>query len=305
MIKTHIILTMAVIFIGVVYFTGCSHGTIQEVYWESHNSVAFDEERKGNIAEAETTFKVALGRAVQLEDEEKIAISQHNLGAFYRRQNRVHDAIPYLKLALVGKEKVFGQASKETGTTLAQLAASYATEGNYFEGRQYADRLKPLAKYYSGAQALFVEKVLGAYVIDTEKYNKKVAELKPLADSGDPKAQYQLASEYFDGPYAKELLPEILTLYEKAAAQGFIEAQYYLGVLYDKGRGVRNDDKKARAYYKMAAENNDVRAQFNYATFLLKGRGGPRNEKEAWEWISKSSARGFPPAQRLLLKHTY
>ena len=206
-------------------------------------------------------------------------------------------------MALKQKETVFGPTSEETGITLASLAATYSMEGNRFEGRQYADRLKPLAKYYSGQTASFVEEVLGCYVIDTEKYNKKVAELKILADSGDPKAQYLLANEYFDGPDAKELLPEILTLYEKAAEQGVAEAQYYLGVLYDKGRGVSNDDKKAREYYKVAAENNHSMAQFNYGAFLLNGKGGPKNEKEAWKWIRKSSEGGFSEAKRVLQKH--
>ena len=297
------IFNLALLGLFLVLFSACSQQAIQEVYWKAGTGVALDEERKGNLEAAETELRVAHGRAVRLEDEEKMAISLQNLGAFYRRQNRLQEAIYHLKMALKQKEIVFGPTNEETGITLASLAATYAMEGNRFEGRQYADRLKPLAKYYSGQTASFVEEVLGFYVIDTEKYNEKVAELKPLADSGDPKAQYQLASEYFGGPDAKELLPEILTLYEKAAEQGFIEAQYYLGVLYDKGMGVSNDDKKARKYYKVAAENNHVLAQFNYATFLLKGKGGPKNENEAWDWIRKSSEQGNSYAQRLLRQH--
>ena len=296
---------IALIFIFTVLglSAGCSHQAIQEVYWKAGTSVAFDAERKGNIQEAEKELKVALARADRELDDEKLASSLHNLGSFYRRQNRFSDAIHYLNQALKLKEKVSGPTSEKTGRTLAELAAVYATEGNIFEGRVYADRLKPLAKYYSGDEALFVEKIIEIYSIDYEKYKSDVARLKPKADAGDPEAQYELAAVYFDGPYAKELLPEIISLYEKAANQGYTHAQNYLGVLYDKGRGVANDDVKARKWYRIAAENNHSNGQFNYAVFLIQGRGGPQNEDEGWALIRKLSAQGYAPAQRALSQY--
>ena len=301
--KMKSIFNLALLSLFLLFLSACSHQAIQETYWKAGTGVALDEERKGNLEEAETKLRVALGRATRIEDEEKIAHSLYNLGAFYRRQNRLVEAVDYLNKALKLNDKVFGPTSKITGLTLAQLAATHAMEDNLFEGRQYADRLKPLAKYYSDNQALFVERVLAAYVIDIEKYNKKVAELKPLADSGDPEAQIRLAKEYYGGPDAKELMPEILALYEKAAGQGSALAQYILGVTYTEGWGVSKDDVKAREYYKKSAENNYHFAQYNYAIFLLHGRGGPKNEIEAWDWMKKSSAQGNPDAQRMLTRH--
>lgn len=291
------------ILIALLSSFGCSHHAIQEAYWGAGTSVALDEERKGNIQEAETELKVALARADRELDDEKLVSSLYNLGAFYRRQNRLSDAIHYLNESLKLEEKVSGASSERTGRILAELAAAYAMEGNFFEGRAYADRLKPLAKYYSGNEALFVEKVFEAYAIDTEKYENDVARLKSRADAGDPEAQYELAAVYFDGPHAKELLLEIIGLYEKAADQGYTDAQYYLGVMYDKGRGVPNDDVKAREWYRIAAENSHSIGQFNYAVFLMQGRGGPKNEDEAWAWIKKSSAQGYPSAQRALSQY--
>jgi TPR repeat protein len=297
------IINLISIVTALVLSAGCSHHAIQEAYWGAGTSVALDEERKGNIQEAETELKVALARANRELDDEKLATSLHNLGAFYRRQNRLSDAIHYLNEALKLEEKVSGVSSERTGRTLAELAAAYAMEGNLFEGRIYADRLKPLAKNYSGNEALFVEKVFEAYAIDTEKYEGDVARLKSRADAGSPEAQYELAAVYFDGPHAKDLLPEIIGLYENAADKGYADAQYYLGVMYDKGRGVTNDDMKAREWYRIAAENNHAVGQFNYAVFLMQGRGGPKNEDEAWAWIRKSSAQGYPSAQRALTQY--
>lgn len=77
---------------ALVLFVGCSHHAIQEAYWGAGTSVAHDEERKGNIQEAETELKVALARADRELNDEKLASSLHNLGAFYRRQNRLSDA---------------------------------------------------------------------------------------------------------------------------------------------------------------------------------------------------------------------
>lgn len=272
------------------------------MYWGAGTSVALDEEKKGNIQNAETELRIALDRANKELDNEKIASSLHNLGAFYRRQNRLSDAIHYLSEALELEENVSDPTGERIGRTIAELAATYSMEGNLFEGRQYADRLEPLAKIYTGNEAIFVEKVLKSYLIDHEKYKNSITELKPLADSGDPAAQYQLADIYFNGPNAKDLLPKIISLYEKSASQNYVDAQYYLGVMYDKGRGVLNDDIKAREWYKLAAENNHSIGQYNYAVFLIQGRGGPKNENEAWNWMKKSSEQGYPSAQRAMRK---
>ena len=282
-----------------VNLAACSR-TIQAVYWDAGTSVALNEEKKGNLQKAETELRVALARATRELNEEMVASSHHNLGAFYRRQERLPEALKYLNEALILEEKVSGPMSERTGRTLAELSAAYAMENNLFEGRPFAKRLEPLAGLYKANESLFVKQVLEFYKIDIEKYDREVAKLKPLADAGDPIANYQLALVYFNGPDAKELIPQILTLYEVAANQGYSDAQYVLGVMYDKGRGMTADDQKSREWYRVAANNNHRIGQFNYAVFLLQGRGGARNETEAWEWIKKSSAQNYPGAQRLL-----
>lgn len=280
----------------------CSTSATQEVYWKSGMGVALDDERKGNIQEAETGLRVALGRAERELDDEQVASSLYNLGGFYLRQYRLPEAIYYLGEALPLADKVSGPQSELIAHTLVYLAAAYANEGDYYEGRPYANRLKSMTSYFSGEELAFMEEVLQDYVIDTEKYQEAVANLKPLADAGDSEAQYQLAAVYFDGPEAEVLMPEILDLYKKSAALGYVKAQYYLGVLYDKGRGVQRDDAQARKWYRTAAENGDAAGQYNYAVFLGMGRGGPANEGEAWEWVNKSADQGFPPAQMLVKK---
>jgi hypothetical protein len=109
-----------------VTLSACSRQSIQEVYWGAGTSVALSEEKNGNIKEAETELRVALGRATRELDNGKIASSLHNLGAFYRRQVRLSEAIHYLVEALKLEEQVSGPTSKRTGRTLAELSAAYA-----------------------------------------------------------------------------------------------------------------------------------------------------------------------------------
>ncbi|MEJ1386466.1 MAG: tetratricopeptide/SEL1-like repeat protein [Candidatus Sedimenticola sp. (ex Thyasira tokunagai)] len=300
--KKFFLFPSVLIFILII-ISACGHKTIQNVYWDAGTSVAIGEEKKGNIRSAETEFKVALTRAERELDKNRIASSNHNLGAFYRRQNRLSDAIHYLNEALKLEAEVSGPNSERTGRTLAELAAAYLMENNFFEGRPIANRLEALKSYYRGDEAVFVERVLEFYQFDTEKYNEAVARLKPLADSGDPKSQRELAYVYSDSPDAKELMPEILKLYRSSAEQSYSESQYYLGVIYDKGRGVESDNTEARKWYRIAAENGHPVAQFNYGVFLEQGRGGPKNESEAWIWFKKSAKQGYPSAQRAMRQY--
>ncbi len=296
------VLTLSCVVFVSLSLASCTNKSIQKTYWKAGTTVAYDEERKGNPSEAEKEYIMALQRANRELDDEQIASSLHNLGAFYRRQDRGSESIHYLSEALKMKEKLYGQTNEKTGRTLAELSAIYAIEGNFFEGREYANRLKSISNYYTGEEASFVDEVLKAYAIDMDKYTKDVSMIKPIADSGDPEAKFQLASIYFDGPYAKEMLPEIIGLYEKSANQGYNESQYYLGVIYDKGRGVAKDDVTARKWYRIAAENKHKIAQFNYAVFLLQGRGGEIDEGEGWNWMEKSSLQGYEAAQRALVQ---
>lgn len=291
---------LIILFSIMLVFTACSHQSIQGVYRDSGTSVALEEEQRGNLQKAETEFKIAVGRAKMHLGDTEIADSQFQLGAFYRRQNRPADAIFHLQKALSMEESLSGPQSEKCGRILAELAAAFLQEENYFEGRPLATRLEPLAIYYTGNAAIFVEKVLAAYAIDPQKYAQEVAHYKTLADSGDPQAQYDLANVFFDGPEAKQRIPEILHLYQQAAGQGHVGAQYYLGVMYDKGRGVDNDDAIARDWYRTAAENGHPAGQWNYAVFMMQGRGGTKDKREAMVWVKKSAAQGYPSAQRAL-----
>lgn len=272
----------------------------QEVYWDASTATEFYWVEEGKVEKGEERLQSALARARRELGDDYIAKSLFNLGTFYRRQQRLTEAIVHLREGLELNDKVFGLTSERSGKFLAELAAAHAMEQNLFDGRPFADRLKPLAGLFRDTDAAFVKMVLDIYEIDLEKYEREVNKLTRLADSGDPVAQYELANTYFDGPNAKELMPQILRLYETAANQGYANAQSYLGVMYRLGRGVNRDDQKAREWFRIAAKNNHSQGQYNYALSLMNGEGGPKDEKEARRWLEKSSAQGNRLALKLL-----
>lgn len=302
---------LALVWLSVI-ISACSHLSMQKTYWWAGTYNALEEEKKGNVIQAETELFALLDRATKKLDDEKIADSLYNLGAFFYRQNYMFRAIYNLQKALELYEKVSDPTNKQIVKTLTILSAAYVESNNIFDGRQYADRLRDLVRFHEYHQAPIMEKVLtffeadetaavvkvlSFYDIDLKRYAKDIAKLKPLADAGMPKAQYQLAKTYYEGPDARQLLPEILLLYHAAEARGIADAQIGLAVMYDKGQGVKINKKKARLYYRLAAENNHPKGQWNYYVFLSRGIGGPRNEKEALTWLRELDAQGFPPAQ--------
>src|SRR2546423_1753112 len=61
---------------------------------------------------------------------------------------------------------------------------------------------------------------------------------RPIAEAGDPHAQYNLGLLYARGEGVAQDYRQAAEWYEKAAQQGVAAAQYNLGVIYANGQGV-------------------------------------------------------------------
>lgn len=73
---------------------------------------------------------------------------------------------------------------------------------------------------------------------DKGNYAEALAQLQPLADSGDTNAQVLLGTMYADGKGVTQDDARAAQLYEKAAAAGDTQAQTLLASAYADGRGV-------------------------------------------------------------------
>jgi len=90
--------------------------------------------------------------------------------------------------------------------------------------------------------------------MNTMEFTRALEALKPLADKGDPNAQFNL------------------------------------GAMYASGRGVQSDPKEAVRLYRLAAAKNHLGAMNNLAYMLKTGSGTAKDEREALKWYEQIAA---------------
>jgi TPR repeat protein len=76
------------------------------------------------------------------------------------------------------------------------------------------------------------------------------------------------------------------------AEQGNPDAQFRLGLMYREGKGVPQDDKQATAWLIKAAEQGQVEAQENVGFSYAKGLGVERDWVQADKWFAIAAASG-------------
>lgn len=86
------------------------------------------------------------------------------------------------------------------------------------------------------------------------------------------------------------------------AEEGDPRAQYYLGELYEEGRGVERDHRQAAMWYERAAHQGEARAQNALGILAIQGLGMPRDPVEAYKWFALAANAGNGFAARNLEK---
>ena len=92
-------------------------------------------------------------------------------------------------------------------------------------------------------------------------YASAVAQLRILAEQGDPKAQLMLAEIYFDGLGVPQDHHEAVKWTRKAAEQGFDSAQHSLGRMYSEGIALPRDRIHGYAWLTLAAHGGNSTAR--------------------------------------------
>lgn len=126
-------------------------------------------------------------------------------------------------------------------------------------------------------------------------------ELRPLAETGHSKAQYQIGVMYEYARGYPQSDAKAASWYRKAAAQNVVVAQYRLGVLYENGWGVAQNHAKAAHWYKKAAMQAHGFAQHDLAFMYLAGKGVPRDKVQAYMWLKIAQLQGH----NLMTKHLH
>jgi len=100
----------------------------------------------------------------------------------------------------------------------------------------------------------------GVDAYNSGNYATALREWRPLAEQGDPGAQFRLGSLYENGDGVPRDFAKARLWYEKAAAQGEAKAQFYLGIQSAYGEGGPLDLVQAHMWYSLAAGNGNAHA---------------------------------------------
>ena len=123
-------------------------------------------------------------------------------------------------------------------------------------------------------------------------YAKAVAIWQPLAQSGDPDAQFNMGQAYKLGRGVKTDPSAAIDWYGKAARQGHARAEDNLGLLMFQ----QGDRADALPYLQRAAERGEPRAQYIVGTALFNGDLTAKNWVRAYALMTQASQSGLAQA---------
>ncbi len=83
-------------------------------------------------------------------------------------------------------------------------------------------------------------------------------EWRPLAEQGDPIAQFNLGLLYLDGHGVPQNPVEAANWFRRAAEQDYTQAQHNLGAMYGSGQGVKRDLIQAYKWLNLCAAKGNA-----------------------------------------------
>lgn len=118
-----------------------------------------------------------------------------------------------------------------------------------------------------------------------------------LADYGDKKSQFIIATVYEKGEEVPRNMKKAILFYKKAADQGHLESMMRLAHLYDEGKLVQKDEKQSFFWYELAAQQGYTPAQMKIAELYQTKKF--LNYSKAYYWLTQALKTMFPDASDL------
>ena len=137
----------------------------------------------------------------------------------------------------------------------------------------------------------------GQSAYDRGEYEAAIREWRPVAESGDTRAQYELGLMYARGQGTPPNYLEAANAFREAAVQGHKGAQYRLGLMYFDGQGVKRDPGKAAGWFRKAADQGLREAQFYLGGMYYDGLGVAKDHRQSAEWYREAAEQGHAKAQ--------
>jgi len=116
--------------------------------------------------------------------------------------------------------------------------------------------------------------------------------LSSAAASGEPVAEYWLATLYEHGNGVVINKQQANRLYLASATQGNLRAMYKLAVSYAEGWGAPQNYPEAARWFSYAAQRGAVNAQYNLGVLYERGLGVPQSLLDAYKWYALAAAQG-------------
>lgn len=133
-----------------------------------------------------------------------------------------------------------------------------------------------------------------AFIYQRQKdYNMAGKLFKSAAALGDMTSAYQYAKGVLNAKESTGDEQEAVIYLMKAAEAGNPQAQCDLGTLYYQGRSVIKDQVNAAKWFAKAAVAGWPQAQWNLALCLIDGAGVERDYDQALYWLGEATAKGY------------
>ncbi|MCZ6720230.1 MAG: tetratricopeptide repeat protein [Alphaproteobacteria bacterium] len=114
----------------------------------------------------------------------------------------------------------------------------------------------------------------------------------PLAEAGDPSAQYNIAVMHHHGLGVERVLSRAVRWYARAAENGNAKAQTVIGDFYVDGYWEGEDYAAAASWYALAAEQGNAEAQRKLGILYVQDFGVTPDRAQAVRWLRRSHAQG-------------
>ena len=138
----------------------------------------------------------------------------------------------------------------------------------------------------------------GTAAFEVGDFRSAEIEWRPLAEAGDPRAQYNLGILYEYGLGVFKDIDKAVEWYARSAEQGLAEAEYAIGNLYLEGYYGRRDPQEAADWYRLAADQGHPEAQAKLSELLgeLEIKQELRPNKAHQEALLRAPGSGECPA---------
>jgi cell division septation protein DedD len=127
-------------------------------------------------------------------------------------------------------------------------------------------------------------------------YEAAVREWRPLAEAGEPDAQFNMGQAYKLGRGVPLDVTQAQTWYERAARQGHAQAEANLGLILFQN----NERERAMPWIRRSAERGDPRAQYVLGTAHFNGDLAQQDWPRAYALMRRAADQGLPQARTSL-----